>query len=499
MEFLDPQAERRHRILLFVGYGLITIAIAIASLILLYWSYGYSLTNEGEVQQNGLVFVSSRPEGATITLNGLKETSKTNARLTLTSGTYDMKLTLDGYREWRREVKVQGGDVQRFTYPKLFPAKLVTTPIRSLEAAPLAATQSPSSRWLLMKHVATPNTFTLYDLRRPAEPVASELTVPIETITPGDGAQSWKVIEWASDDRYVVFEHGFSTAGVADHEYVLLDRTAPERSQNLTRTLTLSVDEELTLFNKKFDQYYVYNRQTKILRAFNANGKVLANQLEHVLAYATHGDNSVLYVTDVGEDGGQKMGTVNAVLRQNSRRMVLRELPATSSGYVLNLTQYSESWYVALGATDGTGVYLYRNPLDQSVAATKLPRTWRFLRIQNPTSVSFSINSQFVLAQSGQTCVVYDAENIETRRFILERTLDSPQTKVQWMDGHHLTYVSGGKVIVVEYDNQNAVELQASLPQFGAYFSGNQEYAFALEPAEGSAVQLTSTPLTIAK
>ncbi len=499
MEFLDPQAERRHRILLFIGYGLITIAIAIASLVMLYWSYGYSLTNDGEVQQSGLVFVSSQPEGATITLNGKAETSKTNARLTLTSGSYDMRINLAGYRQWSHNFNVEGGDVQRIIYPRLFPSKLTSTSIRNFEAEPTVASQSPNHRWLLIKNAATSNTFLLYDLRQPEEPIAADVTIPLESITAGDGAQSWTVVEWAGNDQYILLSHSYTTGETTGQEYILLDRTSGERTQNLTRTLTLSVDDELTLFDKKFDQYYAYNKQTKSLRSFTASGKALVAQIDHVLAYKTHGDSSVLFVTDVNEDGTQSASTVNVVLLQNSRRMVLRQLPATSAGYVLNLAQYDNAWYIAAGATDGGGVYLYRNPSEQVVLKGKPYQTWRYLRVQNPSNVSFSANSQFVLAENGQTCVIYDAENIEVKRFILSRALDAPQTKVQWMDGHRLTYVSGGKVIVVEYDNQNMVELQDSLPQFAAYYSGNYEYAFTIAKTQSATTQLTSTPLIIVK
>lgn len=499
MEFLDPRAERRHNILLFVGYGLIAIAIAIASLVLLYWSYGYSLTNEGEVQQNGLVFVSSQPAGAGVTLNGKPQTAKTDARLTLAAGSYDLRLKLAGYREWRYDFKVQGGDVQRLVYPKLFPTKLVTSSIRYFEATPQLVTQSPNQRWLLIKQAATPNAFTQYDLRRSAEPVASEFSIPTETITAGDGAQSWSVVEWASDDQYVLLDHGFTSEGTAGHEYVLCNRASPDRSLNLTTSLGLTADEDLTLFDKKFDKYYVYNKQTKILRAVTSNGKLLTDQREHVLAYKTHGDDKVLYVTDTAENGQPLNGTVNVVLHEGSRRQVLRQLPATSPGYLLNLAQYENDWYLAVGATDGKGVYLYRNPIEQATAATQLPRTWRFMRVSNPSNVSFSANSQLVLTENAQTCVVYDAENIEVKRFTLQRPLDAPQTELRWMDGHHLTYVSGGKTIVVDYDNQNAVELQATLPQFTPYFSGDFKYVFSLASAEGAAVRLTSTPLIVTK
>lgn len=499
MEFLNPQAERRHRILLFIGYGLVAIAIGLIMQLFLYRLYnGYSVDMKGKVQQSGIVFVASQPNGAVISLNGLA-TAKTNARLSLNAGEYDLRIKAAGYREWRHEVKVYGADVQRFMYAKLFPTKLTTSTVKTLDTTPLFISQSPNRRWLLMKE-ANVNTFMLYDLKRPDSPTMTELTVPLDTvITAGDGAQSWAVVEWASDDQYALLNHTYTSGETTSHEYILLDRTAPDSSQNLTRTLALTADEDLTLFDKKYDQYYGYNKQTKVLRAFNTSGKQLADQLEHVLAYKTYGSDTVLYVSDLPESGKQEAGTVNVVLRQGSRRLVLRRLSATSPGYLLDVTRFNSAWYIAAAATDGKGAYLYRDPLNQSLTGTALPQVWRFLRLQNPASLSISTNAQFIFAQSGQDSVVYNADTLETKRFTLARALDAPQLKARWMDGHRLTYVSGGKLVVVEFDNQNAVELQPALPQFGAYFSADYDYSYALTPGDGAAVQLTSTPLTVKK
>jgi PEGA domain len=499
MEFLNPQAERRHRILLFIGYGLAAIAIGLVTQLFLYRLYnGYSMNINGEIDQSGLVFVSSSPSGATISLNG-QSNAKTNARLSLKAGDYDMRIKAAGYREWRHEVKVYGADVQRFTYAKLFPTKLVTSTIKKIDAAPLFTSQSPNRRWLLIKE-ASANTFMQYDMRRPDAPVATELTLPMDTlVTAGDGAYSWAVVEWASDDQYVLLNHTYTTGEATGHEYILVDRTAPERSLNLTRTLTLTADEQLTLFDKKYDQYYSYNTQTKTLRAFESDGKQLADLLEHVIAYKTYGSDTVLYVTDLPESGKQESGTVNVVLRQGARRLVLRRLSATSPGYLLDITRFNSTWFMVAAATDAKGVYIYRNPFSQSLTGSALPQVWRFMRLQNPVSVSVSTNAQFIFAQNGQECIVYDADAVETKRFMLSRTLDAPQIKAMWMDGHRLTYVAGGKLIVVEYDNQNLVELQAALPQYGAYFSADYDYSYALAPGDGAAVQLTSTPLIVKK
>lgn len=497
MEFLNPQAERRHRILLLIGYGLVAIAIALIAQLFLYRLYrGYSVDIKGNVQQSGIVFVSSTPTGASINLNG-RRAADTNARLSLNAGTYDMRITAAGYREWRHEVKVYGADVQRFTYAKLFPSKLTTTVTTTVAAEPQLVSQSPSRRWLLFQGTSA-NAFVLYDLRRADKPVVTNLTVPFDTVvTSGDGAHAWAAVEWASDDQYVVLSHTYTIGETTSREYILLDRTAPDASRNLTQTLSLKAEEELSLFDKKYNQYYSYNTQTKILRAFSESNKQLADQLEHVLAYKTYGSDTVLYISDLPETGKQEAGTINVMLRQGSRRLLLRRLPVSPSGYLLDIARFDSTWFVAAATSDGKGIYLYRNPLSQSLSGTELPQPWRFLRVQNPASIDISTNAQFILAQNGQECIVYDADNAETKRFTLAKPLDTPQRAVTWMDGHRLQYVSGGKVAVVEYDNQNAVELQPALPQIGAFFSPDYDYSFAFASGDGTAVQLTSTPLTV--
>lgn len=497
MEFLNPQAERRRRILLFVGYGLVAIVIALVAQLLLYRLYnGYTVDMQGNVQQSGVVFVSSSPSGASIYLNGVVK-AETNARLSLNSGDYSLRITANGYRDWQHEVTVNGADVQRFTYPKLFPTTLTTTTVRTLDNEPQFVSQSPNRRWLLIKDT-TPAGFLLYDLRRPAAPVATELGIVLgTTATAGDGAHSWSVVEWASDDQYVLLNHTYTIGETTAHEYILLDRSAVENSKNLTHALVLTADEELTLFDKKYDQYYSYNRQSQVLRAFDSSGKQLADQLEHIRAYKTYGDATVLYVTDLPESGKQETGTVNLVLRQGSRRQVLRRLPESAPAYLLDISRFNGTWLIAAGVTNGTGVYIYKNPLSQSLTGTKLPQAWRFLRVQNPTSLSTSTNAQFVLVSNGQTCAVYDADAVETKNFSLVAPLDAPQMKPQWMDGHRLQYVSGGKVVVVEYDNHNAVDLQPAVPQFGAFYSADYKYAFALAAGDGTARHLTATALTV--
>lgn len=505
MEFLDEAAEKRHRIMLFVGYGLLSIAIAIGLLLLIYRSwYGYSLTMDGKVEQSGLVFFSSSPSGATITANGKLLSNKTNARISLQNGQYNVVLSLQGYRSWSHEIDVQGGDVQHFNYPLLFPEKLVTQSVGSFEAGSQLFSMSPDHRWLVVKQkeadtATTTRRFTIYDLKDITKPIVSEYLLPSGTYTAGDGDETWNAVEWASDNRHLLLQHTYTSSGTAAHEYIMLDRNDPASAQNITTLLKIPAEETLSLFNKKYDQYYGFTPSTGVLRAFSQNGTVLVDQLEHVKAYAADGDDTLLYVTDLPESGKQAAGTVNVMMRQGTKRLLIRRLSSSASTYFLDVAHYDGSWYAAVSASGEKGAYLYRNPFDQSVSGNALPLAWRFLRIDQPQLLTFSDNGRFLLLGDGQNCTVYDAELVAVRRYTVANALDSGQITVNWLDGYRLSYVSNGILNVLDYDNQNPVALQKTLPTYPTVFSNDGKYLLSFSGGESDSISLDATAMTVKK
>ena len=88
MDFLDPRKQRRHKILLIFGYLLIACMVAGATTVLLYEAYGFGLGKGGSIIQNGLIYLSSQPNPATVHLNGRLLTNNTNTSLTLPEGIY---------------------------------------------------------------------------------------------------------------------------------------------------------------------------------------------------------------------------------------------------------------------------------------------------------------------------------------------------------------------------------------------------------------------------
>jgi hypothetical protein len=112
--------------------------------------------------------------------------------------------------------------------------------------------------------------------------------------------------------------------------------------------------------------------------------------------------------------------------------------------------------------------------------------------------LSFSSNTQFLLAESGRQFVVYDLENVIQYRYTATQPLDQPQTHAIWMDGDRISYVSGGKLEVFDYDYRNQQALMPADPNFLPFFDPAYTHVYALAPdanAKDASMALTSTPL----
>jgi hypothetical protein len=489
MDFLDPKKTRRHNILLYTGYIFIGIAIIISTMVLLYQANGFGVNSKGEVVQNGLVFFSSSPNPATIYLNGQKNSKQTNNRLSLPAGRYDVRLTRDGYRDWQRSVSVQGGDVQHFDYPFLFPKNLVTKNQATYATAPGLSTLSRDRRWLLVQQSPTATKFDVYDLKNPTE-AAVALTLPATVIRATTGAQAWEVIQWADDNQHLLVKH---TAGTAT-EYILIDRNDAQKAVNLNQTL-IANPSELTLIDNKYDTYHLFDAAAGTLSSAKLDDPTPVKVLDGVLDYKSYGSKTVLYATAIGANEGK----VRIMALVGDKKFALRDVAAGTT-YLLDMAGYQGSPYVIVGATSENIVYVYRDPIGQlGSSSVKLPVAIRAIKISAPTHVSFSPTAQYVVAEGGSHFGVYDIFLKRTYVYTHPLPLDAPQTHAQWMDGNRLTYVSGGKLVVFDYDRRNQQTLMPANAGAGPFFSADYKYVYAFAPGTaGAAAQLTQTALLTA-
>ena len=479
MDFLDPKKHKAHERRLLVGYMLIGIAILLAMTVLLYLTRGFTL-KQGKVVQNGLVFVSSNPQGANVYLDGVRKDT-TGTRLTIEAGTYAMKLVREGYRDWQRAVTVAGGDLLRVDYPFLVPKNLTSAKVADYSKAPSLNLQSPDRRWLLVQQPEALVDFDMYDLKDPKKITENKtsFSLPADLLTSATGAQSLKLVEWSNDNIHVVVQHIYDGK---KSEYILIDRKTPAKSVNLTKQLKLAAATELTLQNKRYDHYFVHDTSDGSLSTNTLSEPELKPILKDVTEYKSYGNDTVLYATTKDADKG--FAKIRMYL--DGRSYTLRSV-AQAKKYLLELSRYDDSWYAVAGSPAEGRVYVYQDPADAlKRRPSQAPVPVNILKVAGATRVSFSASSQFVAAENGQHFGVYDIEYDKSYTYEIEDKLDKPQTYATWMDDSRLQLVSGGKVVIFDYDNTNRQELVAHLPGYKPYFDSSYRYlyAFGKQPAK---------------
>lgn len=470
MDYLDPKKEQRHQLLLFVGYASIAVAIAMTAMVLLYQAYGFGLNKKGDVIQNGLAFFSSQPNPANIYINGKLSKYATDTRVALPSGIYRIELTRDGYNTWKRTIEIEGGGVQHFDYPFLIPKALKSSVIKTFVAAPGMSTQSPDRRWLLVQQPNSVTSYDVFDLKSPDKPPTT-ITLPANVLTKANSNQSITPVSWASDNDHVLLQHLFDGRS----EYILLSRSSPEQSQNLNIVLS-SNPTKLTLLDKKFDKYYLFDQSTGVIQTATLSQPKPVAVLEKVLAYQSYGSDTLLYVTS----DGAPTGKVVVKLKIGNQTYVVRTLPIGST-YLLDLTKYSNDLYVAAGASNQDKVYIYKDPVGQIKAKPKqAPAPIQVLHVTSPNYLSFSSSAQFIMIENGSQFGVYDIENERGYNFLAPEVLDAPALHATWMDGNRLTYVSSGKQLIFDFDHTNPQILPPASSNYLPAFSPDYKFIYTL-------------------
>jgi hypothetical protein len=493
MDFIDPIKRRRHKIRLIVGYFILGTAILLTALILLYQANGYGFGKNGQIIQNGLVFVSSTPSPATIELNGVASGSTTNTRLELPAGQYTLKLTRPGYRSWVRAIGVDGDSVESFTYPFLFPTSLVTTTVSSYSALPPLTLQSPSRQWLLLEQPGTIGSFDEFDLTKPKTLTATLTNVSIPTTLLNQNAQgqSLQLISWANDNRHVLLLYTYQGGS----EYILLDRQVPSDSIDLSKTLSLTASDQLSLQNGKYDQYYLYDTTALSLATASISSPAPTPLLSQVLSYTSYGNN-VLYVTDASAPTGK----VSVEILQGTTSYPITNL-LVSPTYLLDMTQFAGDTYIIVAASNDAKQYVYEDPVSELQSTPDSPPVPIYiLKVTQPSFVSFSANSQFAMSENGDTIATYDEQNNKNYAYVLTQPIPAGY-HASWMDGDHLMVVAGGKVVVFDYDDANLQTLQPAVDGTTPAFDPSYQWMYTLaplsSPSSTSTYGLTSTALLI--
>jgi len=484
MDFLDPKKRRAYHVRLIIGYILVAIVIGLGTVIIVYGASGYGInTKTGQIVQNGLLFVDSQPGGADIILNGKDRNTTTSARLVLPSGDYKLELKKDGYHSWQRGFTLNEQSIARYVYPFLFPLKPLSANLKSYASLPAFMTQSPDRKWLLVENNAASARTAVFDqidttTLDQTTPDETSVSIPEGLLSDYSSGSILSEVEWSTDNNNLLLKHDYDGGS----EFVVFNRAHPDQSFNVNSLLAIN-PSQVSLFNKKADQLYIYNQPEGSLQLADISQKKLEPVLlKHVLAFKPYAKNIITYITDDGEPAG----LVKAEIRDNGKSYKLNEFSAGST-YLIDAAQFQSSFYYAVGSDTSGSINIYKDPED-SIKDPSIGKAIPTIGLHDPgaTKLKFSDNTRFIGAENGQIFAVYDIEAQSSYQYQLSNPLAAGAA---WMDGHRFIGQSDGNVLVMDYDGINKQLLVPTDLSRGGFFSQDYKHLLTIaSSADGAKV-----------
>ncbi len=488
MDFLDPEITKRKNRYLLIGYFLFGVLIVLGTVILVYLAYGYGLGKNGNVYQNGLIYVASTPSTANIKMNSVSYGTTSN-RIAIQSGQYILSIKKSGYRSWQRSIEVDGGSVQHFDYPFLLPNILSSTTVSSSTSLTNLSIQSLDRRWLLLLQPGSLLNFSKYDLN--TKPLISPVTISIPSgiLSPVvGGGDSIKLVEWSIDNQHALLEHLMPSG----NEYILFNIKTPADTINLNKTLNIPIGlEKISLWNQAYSKYYIYDPVVKSLYSEKLSDTKLQTVLNGVEAFKSYGDNIIIYASNQKVESGQ----IAIRLLDGTTNYNIRTFPSGST-YLLDMAQNNNNYFLIAGSTNAGKVYVYENP-EQTIQQfpNQLLVPVDLLQLPGVNYVKFSADTSKILAENGTTIKTYDNFYNHNYSYILPETIDAPMTNVTWMDGERLIFISNKKVYFIDYDGTNQQKLVSNEPSILPNFNQDYKYLYTITQNIDSKTKATSFEL----
>ncbi len=487
MDYLDPKKKREHKIRLLVGYGLFSVAIGISTLLLVYMANGYDVDRStGQVIQNGLIYLNTRPGGAEIYLNGEKQRGTTDARIVVPAGSYTIDMKRAGYRNWSRTLLLEGGSLRRLSYARLVPEELTSIVVAELRTNPIHTSQSIDKQWLVMSHIDNPLLLNIMNTDQ-ASLVVQAFQVP-ESIVDSPENGSLEILEWADDNKTFMASY---TAG-SSVEYLLINRENPALSQNLT---DLFGDPELQIQfqDRKQDKFFAYKPSTQSLFTATIDGGVgSAPYVTNVQAFKTFANDWVLYITSSGKEG-----LVNARFKRGDKDILLKQIK-TADKYLLQLAKLGSAPVMGISSPVENKATIYNDPekyLNDNPNVT-IPIATTVLRIVNPIDLRISADSSVIMAYGPSSFASHEYDEDRSYTFKVDVPID-PIQELRWLDGQHFMFSSAGKQMMMDFDGSNMFELVPSVQQLGSFFTDELDLMYTFTPSTAATESAPATPASI--
>lgn len=441
MEFLTPKQKRAKSRRLFLGYGLLSLLTVLATYILVSTARGFELFNRnGEIIQNGLLFINSRPTDAEIYVNGTRESTTTNTKLSLPDNTYDIQLKKQGFRDWSKKVSVIGGSVNFLNYPRLLPTRLQEFARSPVTTSSPETLLSNDGRWLLAYTDSSPNVWSLFDLEKQGE--LKNFALPAGVLD--NAPSSVRLIEWAPDNVRAMI----SVTQKEQTRYLIINRELPTEVVDINTSLNVAIPSRPYFWDGKWDQLVIRDSNNFIRTASLQDKSVSASPLiaEAVQEIHIYARDKIVYTTKIDT-------STQAIWFKGAEKTVILSTTSYASPLIIDNVRFNQSDFILVAGGGLDKTYIFRNVLDSaSKSVLGKPVPYVTLPIA-ATKAILSTTGRFIYAANLEENLTYDFERRELHRFTLPV---QPVSSVGWLDDARLYFTNSGELYFTDFDGENA-------------------------------------------
>ena len=451
---------------IFMGLSVIAIVF-----VLMLIAMGFTFNESGNLEQSGLVQISSNPSGATVEIDGDTQFGRTQISKMLSAGEHTIKVTKAGYDTWQKTLSVDAGLLTRIEWARLFPLKPEKTTVTTFNEPRLTAVSNDRKRMLYLEK----NSSNLINIdlqgdknKRTKLDLATILGTNKATALTG----TLSIVSWNNSNNKIVLNW---TTDDANSIWYLVDLDNINNTINLTAKYSLNFSHIL-IANDSASKLWVVEAG-KLHLVDTGNSSISATDIAGIERITNNKD----VVSYVAVDPATNQREIRIYKDGESGSTKILTLDDLNANVTLAMgTYWGDEWFaysINQKVIILSGNYpSYEKPRNNSLKNI-LSRELEFI----PQLVSVN-DSQRIAVFAGDTHVM--AFDIETNDYY-DSTLDSAITSINWLDDFIIWQNHENKIIIQDFDGENRRELiKKANTQLPVALSENNKWLYFFELTE---------------
>ena len=450
---------------IFMGLSVIAIVF-----VLMLVAMGFTFNESGNLEQSGLVQISSNPGSATVEIDGDTQFGRTQISKMLSADEHDIKVTKAGYDTWEKKLKVDAGLLTRIEWVRLFPLKPEKSDVASFSEPRMVAVSSDRKRMLYNEKGSS--TLLSIDLQgEKAKRTKLDLT---EILGVSKGATlngTLSVVAWNSSSNKIILNWAHEDKS----NWYLVDLEKIEKTINLTEK-----------FGLKFTNILIANDSASKLWALEDGNLHLIDTGNLTISAAkitnveriTNNKDIVLYLTT---DKTENKRMIRLYKDGESGSSDIVEVKSATAIVTLAMgTYWGDDWLAY--SIDNKVTILSGTPPSADKPRNNTLKTLLSRDLEySPQHISVNDNQRLIVFATDHNLMSYD---IETRNYY-DSSFESTLASINWLDDFLLWQHHENKIIIQDFDGGNRRELLKKVnTQLPIALSENNKWLYFFELTE---------------